>query len=304
MDGIPNGARLNEPLDKHTTFNIGGKARVWFEPKDAQDLAFALIRLRRENTPVFIIGAGSNVLIKDEGINGVVVCLSSKAFKKIDVENLLVSCGAGVKLMSLIKKTNEIGLGGLEFLSGIPGTVGGSLAMNAGITQTARNAECGMRSYNRSIGDLVEDVMVMDYCGNIKTFFKKDLCFGYRSSNLEKYIILGVHFKLFKKDKQKIKEDIRNYLCRRRKAYGAPGYSAGCIFKNPSVKKSAGWLIDSCGLKGRAVGGAVISAKHANFILNKGEACAADVLALMALIKKEVKDKFKLALKPEIKIWP
>lgn len=294
------GISFNEPLNKHTTFSIGPRARVWFEPKNISGLGIALLWAKERNIPVFVIGAGSNVLIRGKAINAVFIRLNSPAFKTVKPQGNVIFCGAGAGLWHLIKKTAALGLGGLEFLSGIPGTLGGALAMNAGISRRVKGN--GLRV--KEIGELVEDVTVMDYGGRIKTIFKENLCFDYRSSNLSRCIILSAHLKLFKKDKKKINRDIREYIARRRNAQDALSRSAGCIFKNPSPDKSAGRLIDLCGLKGVSRGDAAISGKHANFIINRAAAKAEDVLALMSLAKKKVKKIFGITLKPEIKIWP
>jgi UDP-N-acetylmuramate dehydrogenase len=181
-------------------------------------------------------------------------------------------------------------LAGLEFLAGIPGTVGGALAMNAG-------------AWGRSIGELVEKATVMDYNGDIEVLTKKQMKFSYRNSSLQKYIILNIYLKLKKKNKRIINEKITGYLAQRRNSQDNSLPNAGCIFKNPSERISAGRLIDLCGLKGRNIGDAFISLRHANFVLNKGNARARDVLKLMELAKREVRKKYRINLEPEIKIW-
>lgn len=281
--------KLNYSLRNHTTFKIGGPARFFFEPADSEDLKLLLSLSNKHKIPFFVLGAGSNILINDKGINGIVVRLNSSHFKKIIFKNNYIEAGSGARLNQLVHVAIRHSLSGLEFLAGIPGTLGGALVMNAGIP-------------GENIGDVVEKIMVMDYKGNIKTLNKKDIKFGYRSSNLSKYIILKVRIKLIKEAKKKIKHNINRYLDYRRAAQDVSLPSVGCIFKNPKAE-SAGRLIDLCGLKGKKIGGACVSVKHANFILNLKYAKAGDVLKLMDLIRKRVKNKFNINLETEIKIW-
>ncbi len=160
----------------------------------------------------------------------------------------------------------------------------------------------GAGKEHKGFGDLVENVTVMDYNGSIKALTKKGLKFGYRSSNLSKYIILSTRIKLIRKSKLEIQNKIKGYLRYRKKTQDANWASAGCVFKNPPGI-SAGSLIDLCGLKGKKIGGACISDRHANFIINQAKAKASDVLKLIALAKRKVKDQFNIDLEPEIKIW-
>jgi len=273
----------------HTTFKIGGPAKYFIEPKDTHELKLLLSSIKRYNIPLLVIGGGSNILVNDRGVRAIVLSLNPPIFKKISFHNNHVFAASGVALSRVIRLAQKQGLSGLEFLSGIPGRVGGALAMNAGIP-------------GENIGDLVEEASVMDYNGNIKNLNKKKIKFGYRASSLSKYIILSARLKLIKKDKQEIKNRIKRYLSRRKLTQDLSWSSAGCIFKNPKGV-SAGELIDLCGLKGKRIGGACISRIHANFILNLGQARARDVLKLMDLAKKDVKKKFNVSLEPEIKIW-
>jgi len=282
---------FNEPLAPRTTYGIGGKAAFFIEPRDTQDLKTAVLALKKEGIRFFIIGAGSNLLIKDNALEAAVISLSSPHFKKVFFLDEMVEAGAGVMLVSLIKSCADKGLSGLEFLTGVPGTLGGALCMNA-----------GQAKEGYSISDVVESVTVMDDKAAIKKMPRSKIKFSYRHSSLSRYIILGVGLRLQGQDKEKIKEEIRKYAVYRKGSQGAAARSAGCVFKNPEGD-SAGRLIDACGLKGRRAGGAVISTEHANFILNKGRASARDVLTLMRLVKKEVKDKFGIILREEVKIW-
>lgn len=288
-NGLKAKVKTKEPLKDKTTFKIGGAAEYFAEPKDIGDLQLLLRWAKRYRLPFWVIGAGSNILIDDRGIDGLVIRLTSPFFKKVSFDNNQLKVGSGLGLSQLLARAKNEGLSGLEFLVGIPGTVGGALLMNAG-------------AHNKSISGLVEKVTVMDYNGKMRTLNKKEIKFGYRSCCLSRYVILNAQLKLKKDDKEEIKRRMLKYLCYRKRAQDLSKPSAGCIFKNPKARP-AGMLIDLCGLKGKIIGGASVSKKHANFILNLGRAKADDVLKLMALVKRKVKDKFGITLEPEIKIW-
>ncbi len=281
--------RFNEPLKRHTTFRIGGPCRYFFQPKDTAQLKILLNALKRDKIPFLILGAGSNLLVSDAGLRHAVIRLDSFYFRSIKFRDGFVEAGAGCLLVRLINFALSLGLGGTEFLTGIPGTVGGALLMNAGQSGTG-------------IGSLVEDIKVIDRSGNIKCLGRKDLKFGYRVSNLSRYIILSARLKLFKVDVKASREKIKGYLTRRRIGQDWSMPSAGCIFKNPQ-SDSAGRLIDLCGLKGFKVHDAAVSSKHANFIVNLGNATSRDVLELIKLVQRMVRKKFKVDLKTEIKFW-
>lgn len=290
--------KFQEPLSRHTTFRIGGPAKIFIEPESVQDLRM-LVRLARENRlPLLVIGAGSNILASDKGLDCIVIHLNSAFFKRICFCKNVLEAGSGSRLMMLISASRKRGLSGLEFLWGIPGTLGGALAMNAGIAQKSKPKETLLRS----ISDLVKDVTVMDYNGQIKNLGRKNLRFSYRRSNLSNYIILSARLALEKESRVAIDAKIKEYAQIRRKLKDTSLPNAGCVFRNPKGW-SAGQLIDSCGLKGVVIGGARISRGHANFILNKGNAKAEDVLKLMGLARSCVRNNFNVTLKPEIKLW-
>ena len=276
-------------LAGYTSFKIGGEAEYFFEPKNLKSLQQALVFTKQAGKRVFILGAGSNILVSDAGLDGLVIRLSSKDFSKCFYRGNCVVVGGGLKLNALILFSKNNNLSGLEFLVGIPGTLGGCLVGNAG-------------AWGKSIGELVKQVGVLDYNGKLKTLTAKQLKFTYRKSNLNKYIIIWAKLKLWSKNKKIIASRIQEYLLQRKQTQGNSWPNAGCVFKNP-VQGSAGRLIDLCGLKGKARGKAVISTRHANFILNTGNAKSSDVLSLMALMQKKVKGSFKVNLEPEIKIW-
>jgi UDP-N-acetylmuramate dehydrogenase len=284
-----NEIKFNEPLKSHTTFKIGGPAKIFFRPPDLKDLRSVVICAKQANLPVFILGAGSNLLVNDKGVRGVVLKLDSDFFKNAGFKGNCLLAGSGVLLSEIVRQSKNKGLTGAEFLAGIPGTLGGALSMNAG-------------AWEKSIGDLVESADVMDYRGAVKTLDRSRIKFFYRQSSLSKYIILGARLKFTKRNKREIGETIKGYLSRRRQSQDVSFPNAGCVFKNPR-RLSAGRLIDECGLKGKRSGNAAISLKHANFILNRGNAKASDVLKLMDLVRRQVKGRFDIDLEPELKVW-
>jgi len=281
--------KTNVKLSGLTSFKVGGAAKFFFQAKSIKELQEALIFAKRTGITVFILGAGSNILVSDSGLDGLVIKLSGDFLKLKHRRGVYLEAGGALKLNQLILYAKNKGLSGLEFLSGIPGTLGGALAGNAG-------------AWGKSIGDQVKEARVLDYNGKLKLFGARELKFSYRKSNLHKYIVISAKLKLHKSDKDSIGSRIKGYILQRSKAQGKNLPSAGCIFKNP-VKSTAGKLIDACGLKGKSKGGAAISRVHANFILNKDKAATRDILFLMDLMQKKVKEKFKVDLEPEIKIW-
>jgi len=281
--------KTNVRLAGLMSFKVGGAARFFLEAGNIKELREALSFARREGVAVFILGAGSNILASDSGLDGLVIKLNGEFFKRIYKEGDCLGAGGAVIINQIILYAKNKGLSGLEFLAGIPGTLGGALAGNAG-------------AWGKSIGERVKEVAVLDYSGRPKLFNADKLKFSYRRSNLSKYVIISCKLKLRKDDKSAIGLRMRGYLLQRNKTQGNNLPSAGCIFKNPRGS-AAGKLIDACGLKGRSKGGAIISKVHANFILNKGEAGSRDILSLMDLMRKKVGKKFKVNLEPEIKIW-
>jgi len=280
---------FNERLSKHTTFRIGGPCKVWIEPKNEKELKKILKITSEKKEKILIMGLGSNMLIKDKGFNGAVINLGSKFFKKVRIKGTSVFAGAGVKLASLIERCYEKSLEGLEELVGIPSTVGGAVFMNA--------------SYMRTTSDFIKSVRVMNKNdGTIKVLKRKDIKFEYRHSDLDVFIILEVEFSLEKANKKFLLEKKKRLLAHKRITQPIGSFSAGCIFKNPKGEISAAKYIDMLGLKGKKKGKAEISKKHANFIINRKNAKAEDVLHLMDVIKKRVKGKFGKTLIPEVKV--
>jgi len=287
--------RPGERLARHTSFRIGGPADVWVEPADTEQLKKLVKYARKNKTPLFVIGGGTNLLVSDDGYRGIVVHLGSAFFKKAAVRGAQVRAGAGVNVSGLVRLCCEKGLGGLESLIGIPGTVGGAVRMNAG----------GWNSpIYKNIGDLVASVKVMDHGGNIRVMKRNEIKFGYRSSNLNNVIILEVAFGLYEEDKAALNARCSQFLKMKKQKQSLDAPSAGCVFKNPPDSQfTCGQMIDTLGLKGKRMGGAEVSEKHANFIVNrKKEASCKDVMSLVEFIKKKVMESYHIPLELEIEV--
>lgn len=278
-----NRVKLNEPLARYTTFKIGGPADLFYEAKTEKEIIEAVRLAKKFKVPYFILGGGSNLLVADEGFRGLVIKIANSKYK---ITKRKIIAEAGVLLGTLVKESARVGLTGLEFAAGIPGTVGGAIRGNAGAWQQA-------------IGDKILRVKVLTPEGRVKWIKREDCQFAYRQSRFKKNkeIILAVELKLEKGKKKEIRQKIKEILAKRKQQPKEP--SAGCIFVNPKPL-SAGQLIDMAGLKGKIVGKAQISPKHANFIVNLGGARAKEVLKLISLIKQKVKEKFGEELKEEI----
>lgn len=307
--------KKNILLKNHTTFKIGGQADYFFKANSKEDLVAAVKWARRKKLPFFILGGGSNVLFPDEGYRGLVIKVQSSKLKIKSSKGKLkiIEVEGGVKLSDLVSLAVEQGLTGLEWAVGIPGTVGGAVRGN-------------ITAFGEEIKDLVREVEVFDVDRlKVKKFKNSDCQFGYEESVFKKkknLIILSSIFQLKKGGKLEIKNKASRYLnYRRRKHPRRP--SAGCMFKNcpgrikdkrvlekfPELEEfnkkgeiPSSYLIDRAGLKGRRIGGAEVSKKHANFIINQGGAKARDVLKLTDLVKKKVKEKFNIDLKEEVQI--
>lgn len=288
--------RLNEPMSSHTSFKIGGPADALIMPVDRDDLAALLGEIRERNIPYAVLGGGTNLLVRDGGFRGVIISLkqlnaieASREYRSLGGSFMVVRADAGVSLAKLLNFTAEHGLTGLEFAAGIPGTVGGALCMNAGTAQG-------------EIGDVVDSVTLLGPAGDLLVRHRDEMRFGYRTANVPAgHIVIDTKIILRHGDAGKIKAQVKELLEQRkeRQPWGQP--NAGSVFKNP-LDEAAGKLIESAGLKGLAIGGAQISEKHANFIVNLGNARAADVLALMDTIREKVLEMHRIRLEPEIKI--
>ena len=280
---------VNEIMQKHTTYGIGGPAELFVLPSNKQDL-IDIVRLSKEHKQtVTIIGSGSNLLISDHGIKGVVIsikhCLRTI---NIDVDKIYVECG--IMLGKMVKESMKHDLKGLENLIGVPGTLGGALMMNAG-------------AWGGEISENLETVELLNERNEIQVLSKADIDFSYRSSSFSKDIILlSATFKLKKSPKEIIQDNFDLAKLGRKNTQPLNYRSAGSVFKNPSTKHSAGMLIDQSGLKGFSIGGAKISNKHANFFVNNGNAKADDMISLIKKAKNTVKEKFNIELNLEVKL--
>ena len=274
---------------------IGGNADYFVEIETEEQLVVLLKFINENNISFFVIGGGSNILFGDDGFRGIVIklsdnlgCIDVLRDREIENETINICCGAAVSLAYLARYAAEQGLNGLEYLCGIPGTVGGAVFGNAGVK-------------NHSISDVIEKIEVVDYCGNKKTLTKNDIKFEYRKSDLSGNIITKIFFILKKDDKNDILKTISQELERRKKSQPIGTKNAGCIFKNPK-DDSAGRLIDSLNLKNYSIGGIEVSDIHANFFINKNNGCASDMIKLIGFVKSEVYKIYKINLETEIKI--
>ncbi len=287
MSSIKCNYKCNEPLSKHTTLCIGGNADCFVEVETEEQLVSLLKFINENSIKFFVIGGGSNLLFSDEGFKGIVLKLSGE-FCKYEISRNNVICGAAVSLAYLAIKTAEHGLSGLEYLSAIPGTVGGAVFGNAGVK-------------NCSMSDIVDKIEVIDYSGNKKVLTKNNINFEYRKSDLQGNIITKIFFILKNADKNDILKTISQERKRRINSQPIGTKNAGCVFKNPE-SDSAGRLIDSLNLKNYSVGGIKISDVHANFFVNEDNGCAQDMLKLIDFVKDEVYKKYSIKLETEIKI--
>ncbi|MBI5360472.1 MAG: UDP-N-acetylmuramate dehydrogenase [Planctomycetes bacterium] len=277
----------SEPMCKHTTFRIGGPARYFFAPTTAEELRSVLCGALEEDLNVYPLGAGSNLLVKDNELDGAVIHLAK--LHTIHIEKNLVIAGSGFPLAALINLACQHGLGGLETLAGIPSSLGGAVIMNAG-------GKYGC------IGDSVKYVLAIDNKCGLKKLGPRELGFKYRHSEIKNEMIAEVCLELKQADPEELQRRYAGILAEKKLAQPLSQPSAGCVFKNPP-NGSAGALIDNAGLKGLKKGGAMISSKHANFIVNAGGAKAADVSALIEKIKQTVFEKSRIKLELEIKVW-
>lgn len=275
-----------EPMCRHTTFKIGGNADVFVKVKSKDELKTVLNLIREYNTPYFILGKGSNLLVSDKGIEGVVISLDGIDDIKIDGE--MVVCGAGASLRSLCLTLQKVSLSGLEFAYGIPGTVGGALYMNAG-------------AYDGEMSQIVVSATAMDSKGNIVELSLADMKLGYRTSAFKNtgLIIISVTFKLKQGKADEIKAAMDDFFARRRDKQPLEHPSAGSTFKRPEGY-FAGALIEKNNLKGVSIGGAQVSEKHAGFVINKGNATCDDVLSLIKKVQETVKNADGVDLQPEV----
>ena len=278
----------DEPLSEHTTFEIGGPADLYVMPEDIDELRDVIDLCREKDLPFFVLGRGSDLLVSDEGYRGVIVGLAD-GLTGVDVDEKEMTCEAGVTLKEAAEMACELGLTGLEFACGIPGTVGGACFMNAG-------------AYDGCMADVIESVRVITPEGDVRQYGVDELDFGYRQSRIreEGLIVLSATFKLHHGDPEDIRAKMDDLTARREEKQPLDNPSAGSTFKRPEGY-FAGKLISDAGLRGYQVGGAAVSTKHAGFVVNLGGATAADVRAVIEHVQDEVERQYGVRLEPEVR---
>jgi UDP-N-acetylenolpyruvoylglucosamine reductase len=280
--------RRDEPLGRRTTLRVGGTADLYVEPGSESDLARVLQFCSQRRLPCFVLGRGSNLLVKDSGFRGVVICLVRPALNFVTVNGDRVQCGAGAKLKAVAYEARRCSLAGLEFLEGIPGSVGGALRMNAG-------------AMGGAIFDRVESVRLMDLQGQAREVLPSDMQVGYRSCLLLKdHVAVSAVLRGEPGVAAEIERRMNEFSQKRWSSQPAAP-SAGCMFKNPAGIP-AGRLIDELGLKGTRIGGAIVSVEHANFLVNDGSATARDVLDLIEFIRCRARTERGIELEREVEV--
>ena len=290
FSGLEQIVKTDEPMSRHTNFGVGGPAQYFIEPGTREQLAEVLRRCRENQVPIYILGAGANVLVDDSGVRGAVIHLTGEQFTRVEFDKEGVKAGAAASLSRLVLRCVRQGRSGMECLAGIPGSIGGAIRMNAG-------------GAFGDIGSIVESVDLMDTDGVTFTRLRGDLAFGYRCSNISRSaVILGATFRLLPDDPHRILKQIKQIWIYKKNTQPLASRSAGCIFKNPRGM-SAGALIDEAGLKGKRVGGAYVSEKHGNFIITEPSARASDILKLINIIRETVYKRMEVYLELEIEVW-
>ena len=289
LKSIVKGSMLeNELMSKHTSYGIGGPVSAYIRPKDRSDLEKILKFAQKNQIPAFFIGSGSNLLVSDKGVEGIIIS-PSKSLKNLEIKGNYVTAESGVMLGKMVKECVNKNLTGLETLIGVPGTLGGALVMNAG-------------AFGSEISNYLINVENMNLKGQIKIHNAQDISFGYRFSSFkDDEIILLARFKLQKEDSDIIQNKKNKASQGRRTNQPLKFRSSGSVFKNPENNHAAGYLIDKAGLKGTRIGNAEISHHHANFFINHGNASASDITSLIRIARKAVFKKYGLELELELK---
>ncbi|MGD1277406.1 MAG: UDP-N-acetylmuramate dehydrogenase [Tepidisphaeraceae bacterium] len=290
FSGLEQIVEENVPLSRFTWYRIGGPARWLIRPRSVEELQESARRCAESNLRAYVLGLGANLLVSDAGVEGAVFRLDADFWRRVHFDNNRVQVGAGVDMQKLLIRTVRQGLAGIECLAGIPGTIGGGIHMNAG-------GKFG------DIGSVVLDVQVMDAQGNLFERHKDDLVFEYRSTNISAPYILSATLELEEDDPHRILRKTKEIWMYKRNTQPLNTKNAGCIFKNPRGL-SAGFLIDQAGLKGLRIGGAEVSAKHANFVIAHPGCTADDILTIIKLIREKVFEKNEIHLESEVQIWP
>ncbi len=276
-------------LSEYTWLKLGGPARYFLRPTTEAQLRKVFQRCRDNGVPVYVLGMGANLLVGEAGVNGAVVKLEGTSFGRIKMDGELLTVGAGADLRRVVVKTVRAGLAGMHCLTGIPGTVGGAIRMNAG------------GSWG-DIGSVVQRIRVMDADGKTTWRERDELVFEYRHTNLAEPIILRAEFALSDSDPKQVLRQVREIWMHKKNTQPLRTRNAGCIFKNPR-QMSAGALIDQAGLKGTRCGGAVISERHANFITAEAGTKSSDLLKLISIVREKVHQQFGVHLELEVQVW-
>jgi UDP-N-acetylmuramate dehydrogenase len=279
----------DHPLAPHTWYRLGGPADYFIRPRNVKDLREIVRRCNENHVRMYVLGFGSNLLVSDEGVRGAVIKLQGEEFGRTQFEGPEVTAWAGAELSKLVLDCVEKGLAGVEGLTGIPGSVGGAVRMNAG------------GSFG-DIGSAVESVTLMDSQGTVFEKKKPELIFDYRSVNIRARFILNAQLKLTEADPERILRTVKESWIYKKNSQPLNTRNCGCVFKNPPGA-AAGALIDRAGLKGLQVGGAAVSEKHANFIVAKDGCTSRDVMQLIEAIKQKVREQYEVELELEIEVW-
>ena len=286
LEGLRGEIRLSEPLGQWTSLRIGGPADAAFIPHDIDDLCRAVRQARDAKVPILVLG-GTNVLVRDDGYRGIVMQLS-RLREVRDEPRDVVYAQAGVRMPVLLRHTMSRALSGLEWAAGIPGTVGGGIVMNAGTSLG-------------EIKDVLQSIQMVNARGVLRTYPASALSFAYRHARIPKGVVVAGWFQLTQSTRKRIETITKRYLQNRKNTQPLSLPNAGSIFKNPE-HRSAGWLIEQAGLKGAQIGDAQVSPKHANFIVNLGNARAVDVMKLIQKVRRTVIRKTGVTLQLELKI--
>jgi UDP-N-acetylmuramate dehydrogenase len=279
----------DHPLAPHTWYRLGGPADYFIRPRNVRELKEIVRRCNENHIRIHVLGFGSNLLVSDDGVRGAVIKLQGEEFGRTQFEGPKVTAWAGAELSKLVLDCVEKGLSGVECLTGIPGSIGGAVRMNAG-------GQFG------DIGAVVEAVTLMDIHGNVHEKKKPELIFDYRSVNIRARFILNAQLRLAEADPERILRTVKESWIYKKNSQPLNTRNCGCVFKNPPGT-AAGALIDRAGLKGLQVGGAVVSEKHANFIVARDGCTSRDVMQLIDTIKQKVREQFDIELELEIEVW-
>jgi UDP-N-acetylmuramate dehydrogenase len=287
--GFEKTVRQAEPLAMHTWFQLGGPAEYFAEPANLDELVGLVRRCQEHEIPLRVLGGGSNILVRDEGVPGLVIQLAAPAFCEIRVAKNTIAAGAGLRLGRVVTTAVHAGLAGLEVLVAIPGTVGGALRENAG-------------THGGDIGQWTAEVTTVTRSGEVVVRKREDLEFGYRHTSLDEPVIVGAVLELQEEDPRELARRLQKHWILRKASQPMGHQCAGCVFRDPRGV-SAGALIEQAGLKGTRIGGALVSERHANFIIAEPEATSSDVLRLIDMIRSQVRDRVGVELELELEIW-